>query len=245
MTKTLAVIPARGGSKSIPRKNIVDVGGKPLIAHMIGHALKVAEITDVVVSTEDEEIAKVAADYGAQVPFMRPADLAQDHTPSLPVMQHAVREMEQRTGSPYDYLILLQATAPLCRPTDIEVVCRRLAKGDCQSVVTVIPVSSYHPFRMKRIVGDDILINYIDQGFEDMRPRQVLPPAYKRSGAVYASTRATVMEGDTLVGPDARAVIVPELTGIDIDNPIDLAMVRLILAGEIADVKALLGEPPA
>lgn len=244
MARTLAVIPARGGSKSIPRKNIVDVCGKPLVAHMIEHALKVSAITDLVVSTEDQEIAEVAVSFGAQVPFMRPQELAQDDTPSLPVMQHAVREMEKSAQSPYDYVVLLQATAPLCRPQDIEAVLKRLAKDDCQSVVTVISVSTYHPFRMKRIVGDDILINYIDQGFEDMRPRQLLPPVYKRSGAVYASTRTTVMDGETLVGPDARAVVVPEHTGIDIDNPIDLAMVRLILGGDVGDVKDMLGVPP-
>ena len=235
MSRTLAVIPARGGSKSIPRKNIIDVGGKPLIAHMIGHALQVDEITDLVVSTEDEEIAQIAKQYGAQVPFLRPAELAQDSSPSLPAVQHAVREMEKRADDRYDYVVLLQATAPLCRPQDIKAACQRLAKGDCQSVVTVVPVLAYHPFRIKRVVGEDILINYIDQGFENMGPRQELPPAYKRSGAVYASTRATVMDQDTLVGNDARAIIVPELTGIDIDSPLDLALVRLVLAGDILD----------
>ena len=211
-----------------------------MIAHMIEHASKVVEITNLIVSTEDEEIAEIAASYGAEVPFLRPLELAADHTPSLPVVQHAVREMEERTVGRYDYIVLLQATAPLCRPQDIEATLKRLAKGDCQSVVTVIPVSSYHPFRQKRIVGEDKLINFIEQGFEDMRPRQSLPPAYKRSGAVYASTRETVMENETLVGSDARAIIVPEYTGIDIDTSIDLALVRLILSGEHTE---LIGNP--
>lgn len=226
---TLAVIPARGGSKSIPKKNLADLGGKPLIAHMIGHALAVKELTDLVVSTEDSEIAEVAIEYGAQVPFFRPSDLAGDMVPSLPVVQHAVREMEALKDEHYEYVVLLQATAPLCRPQDIKACLRRLFQGGMDSVVTVVPIRSPHPFRLKRIVGEDILVNYIDQGFEDMRARQLLPPVYKRSGAVYASTRETVMVRDTLVGPDARAVIVPEETGIDIDGPLDLALARLII----------------
>ncbi len=229
MGRTLAVIPARGGSRSIPRKNIVDLCGKPLLAHMVEHARQVSEISDLVVSTEDAEIAEVARQWRAEVPFMRPDELAQDDTPTLPVVQDAVRQMEALRGYVYDCVVLLQATAPLCRPQDIAACVKRLEKGDCDSAVTVVPVTTHHPFRLKRIVGDDILINYIDQGFEDMRPRQSLPPAYKRSGAVYASTRQTVMEKNTLVGANARAVIVPEQTGIDVDGPLDLALVRLIL----------------
>ena len=236
MARTLAVIPARGKSKTIPRKNLVEVGGKPLIAHMIGHALQVEEITDLVVSTEDDEIAAVAERFGAKVPFRRPAELADDNAPSLPAVQHATREMERLTGQRYDYVVMLQATAPLCRPQDIEACLQRLAKGDCQSVVTVIRVMAHHPFRMKRIINGDILINFIEQGFEDMGPRQGLPPVYKRSGAVYASTCATLMDDGTLVGADARAVLVPEETGLEIDTPLDLALVRLAFEGSIGNL---------
>lgn len=231
MDRVLAVIPARKGSKSIPNKNLAILQGKPLVAHMIGHALAAGSISDLVVSTDDEEIAEVARRYGAQAPFLRPAELAADHVPSLPVVQHAAREMEARGGTRYDIIVLLQATAPLCRPADIDACVERVCRGDCDSAVTVVPVTTHHPFRMKRIVGEDRLINYIDQGFEDMRPRQTLPPVYKRSGAVYASTRAMVMERDALVGPDARAVVVPEETGIDIDGPLDLALAQLVLDG--------------
>jgi CMP-N-acetylneuraminic acid synthetase len=130
---------------------------------------------------------------------------------------------------------MLQATAPLCRPQDIAACVERLVRGDCDSVVTVVPVTSYHPFRMKRIVGDDILINYIDQGFEDMRPRQVLPPIYKRSGAVYASRRSVIVETEGVVGPNARAVVVPADTAIDIDTALDLELVRLIFQKKAQD----------
>jgi CMP-N-acetylneuraminic acid synthetase len=235
MPATLAVIPARGGSKGIPRKNLAMLAGRPLIAHMIGHALAVDLINDLVVSTEDEEIAETARALGAQVPFLRPAELAGDRVPSLPVVQHAVTEMERRRGARYDFVVLLQATAPLCRPEDIRACLTKLAQGNCDSAVTVVRVASHHPFRLKRIVGDDLLINYIDQGFEDMRPRQVLPPVFKRSGAAYASTRRVVMEEGALVGTLARAVVVPDHTGLDIDGPLDLALAELILKGTAGD----------
>jgi len=225
----IAVIPARGGSKGIPRKNLADLGGKPLIAHMIGHALACGAIDDVVVSTEDEEIAAVARAHGAKAPFLRPVELATDLVPSLPVVQHAVSQMETRGGGRYDVVVLLQATAPLCRPADIAACVGKLADATTMSAVAVAPVST-HPFRMKRIVDGDRLINYIDQGFEDMRPRQVLPPVYRRAGSVYASRRAVVMEENTLVGDPCRAVIVPADTAVDIDGPLDLELVRLLLA---------------
>ena len=228
--KSIAVIPARGGSKGILRKNLVDLGGLPLIAHMISHALNSGVITDVVVSTEDEEIADVARAHGALVPFMRPVELAQDTVPSLPVVQHAVQIMEDRAAAPYDFVVLLQATAPLCRPVDIHDCVAKLANDPaCESVVAATSVST-HPFRMKRIVGEDRLINYIDQGFEDMRPRQVLPPVYRRAGSVYASRRKVVMEDQTLVGDPCRAVLIPPETAVDIDGPLDLALVRLMYA---------------
>lgn len=238
MPRTIAVIPARGGSKGIPRKNLIDLGGKPLIAHMIGHALQVEGITDVVVSTDDEEIADVARQYGAQPPFMRPKRLAGDGVLSLPVVQHAVEQMEAITATPYSHILVLQATVPLCRPQDIAACLERLEKDDCDSVVSVKKIANHHPFRLKRIIGDDVLINYVDQGFDDLRPRQVLPPVYKRTGAAYASTRETVMTHNQIVGENARAIIVPEYTGLDIDSELDLALVRLIFDGKV-DVNLL------
>lgn len=232
VARTLAVIPARGGSKGIPRKNLQELGGRPLISYMIGHALAVPAITDLVVSTDDKEVAEVSRNCGAQVPFLRPVELAADHMPSWPAVRHALQEMERRAAKPYDYVVMLQATAPLCRPEDIAAAIDRLGVGDCESVVTVVRVTTHHPFRMKRIVGDDILVNYIDQGFEDMRPRQSLPEVYRRSGAVYASKRAVILDQDSVVGSDVRAVVVPEYTGIEIDSPIDLELVRLIVARE-------------
>ncbi len=226
----IAVIPARGGSKGIPRKNLVDLGGKPLLAHMIGHAIASGVIDDVVVSSDDAEIGEVARAYGALAPFLRPAALAGDIVPSLPVVQHAVEYMENERGVQYDVIVLLQATAPLCRPTDIAACLEKLhADPTCASAITITEVAT-HPFRMKRLVDGDRVINFIDQGFEDMRPRQVLPPVYRRAGSVYASRRSVVMSGNTLVGDPCRGVLVPADTAVDVDGPLDLALVRQLFA---------------
>jgi CMP-N,N'-diacetyllegionaminic acid synthase len=227
--RVLAVIPARGGSKGIPRKNIVDLGGLPLVAHVIGAAQQAESFADVVVSTEDAGIADVARGHGAEAPFLRPMDLAKDDTPSMPVVQHAVREMEKLRGVPYDAVTLIQCTSPFTRACDLAEAIGKLAQGNCDSVVTVVEEQSKHPFRIKRIIGEDTLVNFIDQGFEDMRPRQSLPKVYRRAGGCYASLRHVVMDQNTLVGVHVRAVVVPEWTAIDVDSPIDLELARIVM----------------
>jgi CMP-N-acetylneuraminic acid synthetase len=224
-----SVIIARGGSKGIPRKNLADLDGKPLVAYMIEKALSVKFDTDVVLSTEDEEIAMVGKKYGALVPFKRPKELAEDHITSLPVVQHAIKEMEKINGFKYDIIVYIQPTAPLCRVEDIEACMEVLISNSFyKSAVTAVKVAT-HPFKMKRLINGDQLVNYIDQGFEDMRPRQALPPVYRRSGAVYASRRAVVMEEGTLVGDPCKAILVPEETAVDIDRPVDLELVRFLI----------------
>lgn len=232
MKKIICVIIARGGSKGIPRKNVADLNGKPLIAYMIEKALLIKHSCDVVVSTEDLEIAEVAKKFGALVPFMRPKELAEDHVESHPVVHHAVDFMEKFKGENYDLVVYLQPTAPLCRIQDIEGCIDALIDNEnYNSAVTAVKVST-HPFKMKRLIDGERLINYIDQGFEEMRPRQHLPPVYRRSGAVYASRRDVVMNQSTLVGDPCFGVIVPDETAIDIDRPIDLELVKLILNKE-------------
>lgn len=228
MFRSLGVIPARGGSKSVPRKNLRPLLGRPLVAYTIeaAHASKL--LTDAVVSTEDEEIAAVCRALGARVPFMRPVELAGDLTPSWPVVQHAVNEMERITGQPYDIVMLLQPTSPLRTSEDIDACIQMLIDTGADSVVSVVE-APHHPFRMKRVVGDNILINYIDQGFEDMRPRQALPPVYVRSGDIYVSWRKVVMEQDTVVGRDCRAYFIPPERYADIDSEFDFLWAEYVL----------------
>ncbi len=227
--RVLAVIPARGGSKGVPRKNIIPLCGKPLLAYTIGPALEAQCLTNVMVSTEDEEIAAVARGLGAEVPFMRPAALATDQAKSLPVVQHAVRTMEARAGQPYDVIVLLQPTTPLRTAADIDAGVEKLLKTGGDSVVSVAEVGGHHPFRMKRVLADGRLINYIDQGFEDMRPRQVLPPVYLRSGDLYIACRHVVMEQDSMVGENCYAYVIPPERAVNIDTRFDLMLAEYLI----------------
>jgi len=227
--RIIGVIPARGGSKSIPRKNIAPLLGKPLVAYTIEAALASRLLTDVVVSTEDEEIAKVCSGLGAQVPFIRPAELATDTALSLPVIQHAVREMEARRDKLYDIVVMLQPTTPLRQALDIDAGIQLLMDTCADSVISVVDVGGHHPFRMKRVVGDGRLINFIDQGFEDLRPRQQLPPVYIRSGALYIAKRYVIMEQNTFGGMDSRAYVMSVERAVNIDGELDLVVAEYLL----------------
>ena len=226
--RILAVIPARGGSKSVPRKNIAEIAGKPLIAYTVNEALKVGAITDLVVSTDDDEIGAVARSLGAQVPFMRPAELATDYAQSGPVLKHCLLHMENLYSAVYDLVLMLQPTTPLRRALHIEKAIEMMRHDDCESVVSVVSVKGNHPFRMKRLIGDR-LINYIEQGFEDMRPRQLLPSVYIRNGAIYLSRRDLVVKHDRIVGGNCLGFEMSPEESINIDDILDLKLAEFLL----------------
>lgn len=217
----LGIIPARGGSKGVPRKNIRPLGGKPLIGYAIEAASASRFLTETVISTDDDEIADVSRRLGGSVPFKRPPELATDSATGLSVVQHAVREMEDQRGYKVDVVVLLQPTTPFRTTADIDAGINLLLDTGADSVVSVADVGSYHPLRMKRIVGENILVSYIDQGYEDLRPRQQLPPVYIRSGDLYISRRAVVIDQNRLVGADCRAYIIPPARHLNIDTEYD------------------------
>ncbi len=223
--KILAIIPARGGSKGIPNKNIIDIGGNPLIKYTIDAALKSKMLTHCVVSTDSDVISDVAKSCGAMVPFRRPDSLSDDKTLSLPVIQHAVNFMESDQGFLYDAIVMLQPTTPLRQTKDIDNAINMLFDTDADSVISVVDVEGYHPLRMKRVV-DGKLINYIDQGHEDMRPRQKLPPVYIRNGAIYATRRNIMMKKNSFSGMDSRAYIMPSDRSVNIDTHEDLLLAK-------------------
>jgi len=223
--KILAVIPARGGSKGVPNKNIVDLGGNPLIKYTIDAALSSKMLTHCVVSTDSDAISDVAKSCGALVPFKRPGHLSDDKALSLPVIQHAVEFMESKQGYQYDIVIMLQPTTPLRQTKDIDNTINILFETNADSVISVVEVEGYHPLRMKRVV-DGHLINYIDQGHEDMRPRQELPPVYIRNGAIYATQRDILMKDSSFTGSDSRAYIMTSERSVNIDTHKDLLLAQ-------------------
>jgi CMP-N-acetylneuraminic acid synthetase len=228
LPEVLGVIPARGGSKSIPRKNIARLHGKPILAYTIEAALGCRSLTRVIVSSEDAEILEVARQYGAATPFIRPAELATDEAPTLPVVQHAVAEMERLGGLTFDYIVLLQPTTPLRRSQDIDAAVDKLIATAADSVVSVCEVGAYHPARMRQIV-DDRLVDLPVREPQEMLRRQDLPPVYIRNGAIYAVKRDVVMLENSMIGRVSRPYIMPEERSVNIDSRLDFLLAEILL----------------
>jgi CMP-N,N'-diacetyllegionaminic acid synthase len=224
----LALIPARSGSKGIVRKNIRQLAGKPLIAWTIETALSCAMLGRVIVSTDDQEIAETARRCGAEVPFIRPAELAQDDTPDLPVYQHALSWLAEHEDYHPDIVTWLRPTAPLRTVQDVEAAIQLLIEtgADC---VRSVSAAEYHPYWMKRLDGDR-LVPFVD-GVDESRyyRRQLLPPAYRLNGAVDVTWCRTVMEKGMLYSGDVRGYVMPAERSIDLDSELDFALAELLL----------------
>lgn len=222
----LGLIPARGGSKSVPRKNIRSLGGRPMIVYSIEQALRSKMLSRVVTSTEDPEIARIAAEAGSDV-IERPAELARDETPMLPVIQHAVQRVEEE-GTRVDIIVLLQPTVPFRTAEDIDAAMEKLLTSSADSVVSLCRVYDFHPVRMKKII-DDWIVPYCEPEVEGTR-RQDLPPAYHRNGAVYAVRRDVVMRQDSILGAASRPYLMPPERSINIDEERDFLFAEAVLA---------------
>ena len=237
MSEILALIPARGGSKGIPRKNIVDVAGKPLIAWSIETALNCKKIGRVVVSTDDGEIAQISQSYGASVPFLRPAEFAQDDTTDLPVYQHALSWFSEYENYQPDIIVWLRPTTPLRTRQDVETALQLLITTGADWVRSVCS-TEHHPYWMKHVAADHRLTPFID-GVDETGylRRQLLPPVYRLNGVVDVTWAKTIMEQKELYRGDVRGYVMPLERSLDIDNELDLAMVDLLLKmqGENSD----------
>lgn len=225
--RVLAVIPARGGSKSIIKKNMSILDGKPLIYYTIKEALKSKVITDLIVSSDDNEIIEYSKKEGVMAPFYRPKKLSSDYSLSSSVMLHALDFMENLRKKKYDSILMLQPTSPFRKSHHIDDCISLFNSDECDSVVSIVNVEGYHPFRMKKIIGNR-LINYIDQGFEDMRPRQKLPNVYIRNGAIYLVKRDVLVKEKTLVGKKCIGYQMESNDSINIDSKLDLLLARVI-----------------
>lgn len=225
--KTLCVIPARGGSKGVPHKNIRKLGGKPLIVWSVDVALQAPIITDVVVSTDDKEIARIAKEAGAIVPFMRPADLATDNSPTIPVLQHALLEMEKLRNTSYDAVLLLEPTSPLRTSKDVESAIRLFYTSDCDSVISVYKLTHTHPIQIKKIV-DDKLVPFSFDETEGIRRQDLKPDAYVRNGALYVTGKETLLAG-SIRGNSCCPYIMPQERSVNIDDELDFIIAESLI----------------
>ena len=208
----LGLIPARGGSKGVPRKNVRQLAGKPLIAWTIEAALDAPSLDRVVVSTDDEEIAEIARAHGAEVPFLRPAELARDETADLPVYRHALAEL----GEP-DSVAWLRPTAPLRAAEDIEAALGLLGETGADTVRSVTE-AEHSPYLMGRLDGGRLvpLLGDVPER------RQLLPLVYRLNGAVDVVRCSSV--GDVLFGGDVRAYVMPAERSVDVETELDLLL---------------------
>lgn len=215
----VAVIPARGGSKGIPLKNLAELAGKPLIAYVIEACLGGESVDRTVVSTDHEGIAEAARQYGAEVPFMRPADLATDDVILDPVIYHAVTTLETQGEGPIDLVLTVQPTCPLLAPETIDRGVRTLVTGGWDSVITVREDFHLH---WQQVDGSRRPL------YKERRNRQELDPIYCETGALFASRREVVTSEDRL-GEKIGLLVLSEAEGIDIDTELDLRLAELIL----------------
>jgi N-acylneuraminate cytidylyltransferase len=212
--RVLALIVARGGSKGLPRKNILSAGGKPLIAWTISAALDSKFISDVVLSSDDDEIIETARKWGCNIPFRRPPELATDDTPSIEVVLHALDNLKG-----YDYLILLQPTSPLRTSDDIDAAFALLQSKDAPSCVSVCEVVQ-SPYWMYRL-GDDGVLERIIPLPRDFTRRQDLPLAHLLNGAIYIARIDWLRETKNFLADGCIGYSMPPERSIDIDNAED------------------------
>ena len=226
--RVLGLIPARGGSKGVPGKNVRHLAGRPLIAYAIEAARSSGIIDRVVVSTDAEDIAEVARSLDADVPFMRPPDLASDRAPMLAVVQHALSTLQQ-SGWKTDIVLLLQPTSPLRQPRHLIEAMTLLNTTGADAVASVVEVPRHmSPDYLMRIENGR-LSSFLAEGKRITR-RQDARPAFVRDGTVYACWERTLVEQNSLYGRDCRPLIIPASESLTIDTLDDwkLAEQRLV-----------------
>ncbi|MFZ5904353.1 MAG: cytidylyltransferase domain-containing protein [Chloroflexota bacterium] len=233
MTEILAIIPARGGSKGIPRKNIRNFAGYPLIAWSIAAAKQSASVTRVLVSTDDEEIAAVARQFGAETPFLRPAEFAQDNTTDLPVFVHALKWLDEHEGYKPEVVMQLRPTSPI-RPRGLvdKAVQVLLSHPDADSVRGVV-AAGQNPHKMWRLVDENSpMKNLLDvEGIDEPynAPRQILPPVYWQTGHIDAIRTETILNG-SMSGKNIYPLVIDPRFTVDIDNLQDWARYEHLVA---------------
>lgn len=234
--KILGIIAARGGSKGVPGKNIKPLGGKPLIAYSIEPAVKSGVFDKIIISTDDEKIAEVARSFGADVPFIRPAELAQDATPTLPVLIHAVKWLEDNQKLDFDYVVLLQPTTPFRQVFHIKEAIDLLKSSGADSVVSVSEVPGhYNPHWQFILDTQNKMQIFTGENFSEIiKRRQDLPKTYTRNGAVYAFKKNLLFQDvPTFYGKDIRAYVMDQQYSVNIDSLEDFISAEAKLMGQI------------
>jgi len=223
--KVLCVIPARGGSKGLPGKNIKLLAGKPLIAYSIERAKQSRYIDRVIVSTDDKEIAGVARRYGAEIPFIRPAHLALDHVDKIDVILHATDWLAKKEKNKYDILVCLHVTAPLRKPADIDNCIEMLVESKADNVFSVAEANRNPYFNMVEITPQGV-VRLVKKG--NFTSRQAAPKVYDLNASIYAWWNDVLKKKKKLITPKTRIYVMPRERSFDIDDELDFRITEFI-----------------
>lgn len=226
--RILAVILARGGSKSVKKKNICFINGIPLIAYTIAEALRSQWITRIIVSSDDQEIRQAAVEYGAQAPFIRPAELATDTATALSADQHALAWAEKEEGQNYDYVVELMCTNPMKTSVDIDSALEKLVTTGADSVIGVTKLEDHHPIRIKKI-KDDRIVDFCLPEIPETHRQQLKPDAYIRNGAIYSVKRDLLKNGSRYGTAHSRPHIMPADRSVNIDTEMEVLVAEFLL----------------
>jgi CMP-N-acetylneuraminic acid synthetase len=242
----LAVVPARGGSKGIPRKNLQLLAGRPLVAHAIGVGLASQFVTRVLCSTDDPDIAEVARAAGAEVPFLRPNDLAQDSSEDWPVFVHALTWLDEHDGWVPELIVNLRPTSPMRTPQHVNGAIQLLLETGADSVKAVC-LARQHPHKMWLRQADGQIEPFLKTPFRLSRgpdvPRAELEDVYWQNGVVDVTRREVILERGVMIGPRVAGLVTRPEESIDIDTPLDLALAELLFARRLAGMAAESGGP--
>lgn len=232
MSKAIGIIPARSGSKGVPNKNIKDLGGIPLIIWTISQAI-ISQLDEVIFDSDSEEYLEKVANLNI-CKSLRPSHLATDDALTVDVIKNVCDKFKLKKT---DMIILLQPTCPFRSADLINFAVEKLKSNDSASVISVVNCDAFHPLRMKRIVADN-LVNYVDTGFEDMRPRQSLPPVFIRSGSIYAAKLDQIKKNNGFAVAQQIPIIEDFKRTINIDTEVDFKIAEEMLQS-CADLQSL------
>lgn len=232
IAKTLGIVPARGGSKRLPRKNVRPLGGKPLVAWAIEAARGAQRLSRCVVSSDDREVLDIAAGYDVGLPLVRPAEISDDLSPAIDYVRHALDVLEAEGEGRFDAVVIVQPSSPFTLPADIDATVELLAASGADTAVSVVQLDhAIHPVKMKILAGDRLL-PYLQEEAGRMAAHE-LPDVYVRNCSVYA-TRRDVIEAGQIIGEDCRAYVMPRERSLDINEELDLAFAEFLLSRRAA-----------
>jgi CMP-N-acetylneuraminic acid synthetase len=226
--RIMAIIPARSGSKRLPGKNIKLLGRKPLIAWSIEQAKTSKYIDEVIISTDSEEISRIAKELGGNVPFLRPVTLAQDNTPMIDVVAHVLSETEKSKGYLPDFVVLLQPTSPLRTLADVDAAIEMLVTNKTANAVVSITEVSESPYWMKSLTSEDFVEDFLENK-EKYDKRQDVPIVYRLNGAIYFCKVSILLETRNFCPENTLGYVMPEERSVDIDSIIDFKLAELMI----------------